>query len=173
VILLWGQPGDAYVHLAQLKQPAGDIGPLRLFHDHARGATRTDVGADPLAVLRSSPRLTARGLASVLFETANPDRNQVERARRRLDAFVKDGLAICVDGHKGGIGGGTPTIYVATCDHDADHAPDHPPGDHGPITAPAGDGIGAAPRRPGTDHADHAAGRSRRPSPSGERRVPG
>ena len=43
-------PGDAYVDLTQLKQPAGDVGPLRVFHDHATGTTRTDVAADPLAV---------------------------------------------------------------------------------------------------------------------------
>jgi replicative DNA helicase len=129
VILLWGQPGDAYVDLTQLKQPAGDIGPLRLFHDHAAGTTRSDCGADPLAVLQASHSLTARALAAVLFETADPDRNQIQRARRRLDALVKAGHAICVDGQKGGIGGGTPTIYVAACDH----APDH--GDHaGSIT---------------------------------------
>ncbi len=107
VILLWGQPGDAYVDLTQLKQPAGDIGPLRLFHDHAAGTTRTDCGADPLSVLRASPTLTARELASVMFETGDPDRNQIQRARRRLDGLVKAGLAICVDGHKGGIGGGS------------------------------------------------------------------
>jgi replicative DNA helicase len=124
VILLWGQPGDAYVELTQLKQPSGDIGPIRLFHDHGAGTTRTDCGTDPLAVLRASHSLTARALASVLFETADPDRNQIQRARRRLDALVKAGQAICVDGQKGGIGGGTPTIYVAACDHDPDHA-DH------------------------------------------------
>src|SRR6185436_2510257 len=124
------------VELAQLKQPAADIGPLRLFHDHAAGATRADCGADPLAVLRASPSLTARALAAVLFETADLDRNQVQRARRRLDGLVKAGLAICVDGHKGGIGGGTPTIYVASCDsftgHGTDRGTDH-----------------------GADHADH------------------
>jgi replicative DNA helicase len=137
VILLWGQPGDAYVDLIQLKQPADDIGPLRLFHDHGRGVTRMDRGADPLAVLRASPSLTARSLASVLFETPNPDRNQIQRARRRLDGLVKAGRAICVDGQKGGVGGGTPTIYVAACDE-----PGEPSGDHG------GDH--------GGDHADHA-----------------
>jgi len=125
VILLWGDPGDAYVDLVQLKQPAGDIGPLRLFHDHSAGTTRTDCGADPLAVLEASSTLTARALASVLYETADPDRNQIQRARRRLDALVKAGRAICVDGHKGGIGGGTPTTYVASCPSDLDHATDH------------------------------------------------
>jgi replicative DNA helicase len=131
VILLWGQPGDAYVELTQLKQPAGDIGPLRLFHDHGAGVTRTDCGVDALAVLRASHSLTARALASVLFETPDPDRNQIQRARRRLDTLVKAGQAICVDGQKGGLGGGTPTIYVASC---PDHAPDH--ADHaGAITS--------------------------------------
>ncbi|HKY76342.1 MAG TPA: DnaB-like helicase N-terminal domain-containing protein [Acidimicrobiia bacterium] len=131
VILLWGQPGDAYVDLTQLKQPVSDIGPLRLFHDHMAGTTRTDCGTDAFGVLQASHSLTARALAAVLFETADPDRNQIQRARRRLDALVKAGQAICVDGHKGGIGGGTPTIYVASC---PDHAPDH--ADHAdPITS--------------------------------------
>jgi replicative DNA helicase len=132
VILLWGQPGDAYVELTQLKQPAGDIGPLRLFHDHAAGTSRTECGTDALAVLQASHSLTARALAAVLFETADPDRNQIQRARRRLDALVKTGQAICVDGHKGGIGGGTPTIYVASC---LDHAPDH--ADHAEAITPS------------------------------------
>ena len=55
VILLWGEPGDAWVDLTHLKQPAGDVGPLRVFHDHSTGASRIDTGADPLAVLRLSP----------------------------------------------------------------------------------------------------------------------
>jgi hypothetical protein len=153
-----GSAGDAYVDLSQLTQPAGDVGPLRVFHDHALGLTRADVRADPLAVLRSSRRLTARALAGVMFETGHPDRNQVERARRRLGAFVKEGLALCVDGQRGGIGGGTPTVYVATCDHEADHAPDRPPVDHGPITAPGTNGVGAAQHRHTRVHADHGAG---------------
>src|SRR5688500_9512898 len=37
VILLWGEPGGALVDLTHLKQPAGDVGPLRVFHDHATG----------------------------------------------------------------------------------------------------------------------------------------
>ena len=166
VILLWGQPGDAYVDLTQLKQPAADIGPLRLFHDHARGATRTDAGADPLAVLRSSPRLTARTLASVLFETADPDRNQIQRARRRLDALVKEGLALCVDGHKGGVGGGTPTVYVATCDHASDHGRGHLRADHGPITPDPGHSVGTVLHQGVPDHADHAAEAITSSSPS-------
>jgi hypothetical protein len=168
VILLWGQPGDAYVDLTQLKQPAGDIGPLRLFHDHVVGVTRIDAGIDPLTVLRSSPRLTARDLASALFETTDPDRNQIQRARRRLDGFVKDGLALCVDGHKGGIGGGIPTVYVATCDHAPDHAPGHPRGDHAPITERAIGRGAAAPVDHAADHADGAALPITPPSPSQE-----
>jgi replicative DNA helicase len=158
VILLWGQPGDAFVDLTQLKQPAGDVGPIRVFHDHGTGNTRTDVSADPLAVLRSSPQLTARGLASILFDTGHPDRNQVERARRRLEAFVKDGLAICVDGRKGGLGGGTPTVYVAAADdHDLDHRPVPRPGEHDAALSITAGHSGAHGSDHATDHADHGA----------------
>jgi hypothetical protein len=129
-----------------------------VFHDHATGTTRTDVAADPLAVLRSSPQLTARGLASILFNTGNPDRNQVERARRRLEAFVREGLAICVDGHKGGIGGGTPTVYVAAADdHDIDHPPPPRPGEHDATSSITTGHPGAGRSDHATDHADHAA----------------
>ena len=34
VISLWGEPGDPLVELTHLKQPADDVGPLDLEHDH-------------------------------------------------------------------------------------------------------------------------------------------
>jgi AAA domain-containing protein len=40
VVLLWGEAGDPYVELVHLKQPASEVGPLTIHHDHDRGRRR-------------------------------------------------------------------------------------------------------------------------------------
>jgi len=42
VVLLWGSAGDPIVDLAHLKQPAAEVGPHRIEHDHFTGARRTE-----------------------------------------------------------------------------------------------------------------------------------
>ena len=37
VILLTGAPGDPIVNLHHIKQPAGEVGPLKIIHDHTSG----------------------------------------------------------------------------------------------------------------------------------------
>lgn len=95
VIGLWGAPGDPYVEMVHIKQPAEDCGPLRLLHDHITGTTTVDHGVDPLALLQSRPGLTVAELAAATVADANtpPGRNDVEKARRRLDSLVAGGLA--------------------------------------------------------------------------------
>jgi replicative DNA helicase len=39
VLLLWGEPGDLVIELRHLKQPAEEVGPLSIRHDHDRGMT--------------------------------------------------------------------------------------------------------------------------------------
>jgi len=51
VVLLWGQPGDPIVDLLHLKQPAEDVGPLKLSHDHKRGQTSVRSGTDLLTLV--------------------------------------------------------------------------------------------------------------------------
>lgn len=102
VLLLWGEPGDALVELRHLKQPADVVGPLQLEHDHARGRTTALDRRTARDVLRTATQpLTAKQVASLLHDTGQPDRAQIARARRKLDALVKDGTALREDGHAG------------------------------------------------------------------------
>jgi hypothetical protein len=96
VLLLWGSPGDLVVDLRHLKQPAEDVGPLRLIHDHASGRTTVHQEIDLLQVARdnSSHGLAARAAACRLFATMEPQDNEVEKARRKLKALAEKGLLI-------------------------------------------------------------------------------
>ncbi|MGY1836486.1 AAA family ATPase [Blastococcus sp. SYSU DS0510] len=115
VLLLWGAAGDPIVDLRHLKQPADDVGPLRVIHDHAAGTSAIWGGADLLALARHSPGgITARGAAQALFESDKPDRNQIEKARRRLDALARGGHLIEHEGHRGGADGGAATTWHNT-----------------------------------------------------------
>jgi AAA domain len=93
VILLWGEPGDLIVELTHLKQPAEPIGPLTLLHDHGRGLTTVEGQVDPLELLRLAgiDGLTATDLARAIYHNEAPNRNQIERARRRLERLVDNG----------------------------------------------------------------------------------
>jgi replicative DNA helicase len=93
VLLLWGEPGDAVVDLSHLKQPADEIGPLTVTHDHRRGTTRVEADDRPvlLDVIRERGTVTAREAAAALFGTPEPERNQVAKARRRLEKLADDG----------------------------------------------------------------------------------
>jgi replicative DNA helicase len=94
VALLWGKPGDPVIEFSQLKMPAAPVGPFTVTVDHDTGTIGVADGEGPLAILRSSPRgLTAVGLARIMYGTddvSNPDR---EKARRKLESLVRDGLA--------------------------------------------------------------------------------
>ncbi len=116
VVLLWGAAGDPIVELRHLKQPAGEIGPLRVEHDHGSGHSTISRGAvDPLVVLRNTNRrgLTARDLAVLVAEKAEPNDNDRKKAERQLDRLVARGLAHRENGSKGGAGGSAPARYSA------------------------------------------------------------
>lgn len=89
VVLIWGEPGDAVVELSHLKQPLEDVGPLTLLHDHGAGRTTVQGAVDLWDVVRTSNGLTAEGAARAIFGVDGVERNQVEKARRKLDALVK------------------------------------------------------------------------------------
>jgi replicative DNA helicase len=93
VILLWGAAGDLVIELSHLKQPAAEVGPLRLVQDHDTGTTRLHDYVDVLALLTRP--CTVREVALVLHsgDTAVSD-SDVEKARRKLDRLVRDGLAV-------------------------------------------------------------------------------
>ncbi|GAA0638651.1 hypothetical protein GCM10009547_48590 [Sporichthya brevicatena] len=115
VILLWGTPGDAIVELSHLKQPAEPIGPMRVIHDHHTGRSDIYHSTDLLALaIANQGRLTARLTAIAMFETDKPDRNQVEKARRKLEALVRAGhLTVTGEGARGGTPGTGGTTYGA------------------------------------------------------------
>src|SRR5204862_3122747 len=98
VLMLWGEAGDPLVELSHLKQPADEVGPLTLFHDNQTGMTTAQGAADVVDVLGASAGpLTAKDIAIRLLKVADPKRNDVARAKRRLEAAVKEGRVARVD----------------------------------------------------------------------------
>lgn len=98
VLLLWGQPGDPIVELTHLKQPALEVGPLAVVHDHLTGQSRVHEPVELRQLVEEATNggITAADAARRLFATTDPDRNQVERARRRLGDLVTRGAAVKV-----------------------------------------------------------------------------
>lgn len=91
VVLLWGSAGDPIVELHHLKQPVAEVGPLTVIHDHDAGSTRLHEPLDLLELVRELGPLSAPDAAKRLYGISDPDRNQVEKVRRRLDGKAKAG----------------------------------------------------------------------------------
>lgn len=107
VLLVWGEAGDLVVKVTHLKQPGNDVGPLTVVHDHNLGVSTVEDAAD-LVVLAGQHRdgITASKAAEVVFGKDKPTRNEVEKARRKLNALVAKGrLTVATGGARGG--GGT------------------------------------------------------------------
>lgn len=127
VIILWGEAGDPVVELTHLKQPADPVGPFKVIHDHDHGTSAVFAQTDVLALLLHHPGMNAGDLALRLSNNGRPSDSDRERARRKLDRLVRQDLAICKPGSKGGRGGGTPATYYASTRAESDHASDHAP----------------------------------------------
>jgi replicative DNA helicase len=96
VVLLWGDAGAPIVDLNHLKQPAAEVGPLQVEHDHIAGRSSVVRGqVDTLTVLTNSTRgLTAVDLARIMHPNANETTNAMRvKAKRKLDALVAKGKA--------------------------------------------------------------------------------
>ncbi|WP_223206075.1 DnaB-like helicase N-terminal domain-containing protein [Streptomyces xanthii] len=118
VLFVTGRAGDPAVTLHHLKTPTGEVGPLDVTHDHRRGTTTVDPSKDPAVLLRNAPNgLSTRELATVLTGSGDPERADVEKARRHLERLVSTGLANKADGIAGGAGGGQQARYYATARH--------------------------------------------------------
>jgi replicative DNA helicase len=113
VLMLWGDAGDPVVELTHLKQPAGEtIGPLTLIHDHLAGVTTAEAKVDAWTLLQVSTKGTAAAdVARRLFGSTDPTKNDIEKARRKLERLVNEGKAHKEDGVSGGRGGGAPSCY--------------------------------------------------------------
>jgi len=89
VVLLWGEAGDPYVELTHLKQPAGEVGPFTIHHDHTRGRSTLPEAVDLLDLAAGG--VTAIEAAQAIYDASAPTKNQKERARRRLEKLADDG----------------------------------------------------------------------------------
>ena len=95
VLQLWGAPGDLVVNLSHLKQPAEQIGPLKVLHDHTTGRSEVMRGFDPLVAIRNSPNgLTTMDVARLMFERTTGDipDNERKKAERKLKGLEAKGL---------------------------------------------------------------------------------
>jgi replicative DNA helicase len=115
VLLLWGSAGDPIVELRHLKQPASEIGPLKIETDHFTGRTIVFRGqVDPLLIMRNTSNgTTAAELARLMFECEKPNDNQRKKAQRSLERLVRDGLAHKTDYVPAGDGGAIAARYHA------------------------------------------------------------
>ncbi len=99
VVGLHGAAGDLVVQWRHLKQPAEEVGPFQVAHDHIAGTSSILDSVDLLAVARAqTDGLTAKQAAVLVFTTDKPTASQVQKARRRLDAMVTSGLLVRRDG---------------------------------------------------------------------------
>jgi hypothetical protein len=113
VILLTGEPGDPIVNFKHVKQPCEEIGPLQLLHDQTAGHFSIDFSVDLLDLVRLAgvDGLTAKDAASAIFGKEKPSAAEVEKARRKLDRKVLDGLLVRIDGNRGGTPGSTAAAW--------------------------------------------------------------
>jgi KaiC/GvpD/RAD55 family RecA-like ATPase len=96
VVCLWGEPGDLVVELTHLKQPAEDIGPFKIVHDHAHGvSTLYETDSIDALVAGSKTGVTVTDAAGLWFGTDKPEANQREKARRKLEGLITRKLAYC------------------------------------------------------------------------------
>ncbi|MGV0796225.1 AAA family ATPase [Mycolicibacterium elephantis] len=105
VVLLSGEPGDPVVEFRHLKQPAGEVGPWRLMHDATTGRLSVEHQVDLLDLVRAKgpEGLTAKDAATAVFRdpdnpTKPPTRAEKEKARRRLDGLVAEGVLTRMEG---------------------------------------------------------------------------
>lgn len=119
VILLWGKPGDPVVKLTHLKQPSEEVGPFWVAHDAASGSSQIQDQVDLVLLAAHAPAgITAPEAAAALFETKDPDKAQVRKARDRLNRLCEpsDGnpaRLIKAKGRLGGADGTSPDTYHA------------------------------------------------------------
>ncbi len=112
VMVLWGDAGDPVVELSHLKQPAEEVGPLTIIHNHVAGDSQIHGGFDLIAYATNPPGgVTALEAAVQMFNATKPSRSDVEKARRRLERLVADGRLEREEGTRGGPGGGEGTRY--------------------------------------------------------------
>lgn len=100
VLLLWGAAGDPLVEATHLKQPAAEVGPLTLVHDHAAGTTSVSRGGTSIEDIVAATGLagmSAVEVARALYQDDSPSKSEVEKARNKLKRLTRDGLLDTVE----------------------------------------------------------------------------
>jgi hypothetical protein len=112
VLMLWGSAGDPIVEAVHLKQPAAEVGPYRLLHDHATGTTSFVNNADLAVIVAAagSAGITAKDAAKGLYQSDKPSQSEVEKTRQKLDRLATGEGAVlaCIKGSRGG----DPTRWI-------------------------------------------------------------
>jgi replicative DNA helicase len=110
VVILVGDAGDPVVEFRHVKSPSAEVGPFHIVHDSALGRSEIyhdEKTVDPLQFLRMRVEGTnARALAAAMFSVDEPDRAQVMKAMRKLQALAEAGLATSMTSV--GVRGGRP-----------------------------------------------------------------
>lgn len=116
ILMLTRAKGDKdYVELSQVKEPADRIRKLTLRHDRGRGKTLVVQSAFDL---ETALTIAGEGGATVTEAVASiypdelPSDSLKRKVFRRLEAKVKDGEVVKIEGIKGGTGGSQPARYV-------------------------------------------------------------
>lgn len=99
VVFLHGSAGDPVVRWLHLKQPAEEVGPFDVTHDHTAGASQVYGELDLVELARNaSEGITAEQVARLMFEKTKPTKAERMKAMRRLDALVRVGELARIDG---------------------------------------------------------------------------
>ncbi|MCV7100916.1 MULTISPECIES: AAA family ATPase [Mycobacterium] len=116
IILLAGEPGDPIVTFRHVKQPAEEVGPYQLLHDQTAGHLSIDFQVDLVELVKSTGAdgLTAKDAASAITGKDKPSAAEVEKARRRLNQKVDEGVLVRIGGGRGGSHGGAKGSAPAT-----------------------------------------------------------
>lgn len=120
VILLWGKAGDIVMELEHLKPPAEPVGPFMVTVDFETGQVSIEDEVDLYELACRTPHgLQAEGAARALFRVTEPDRNQIEKARRKLKKHPR---LMEIEGDAPASGGRAPVFYRAVTLHHGDAA---------------------------------------------------
>jgi replicative DNA helicase len=101
-VVLHGQAGDPIVKLYHRKPVVLVLGPWDVLFGQD-GEVSLHGKPNLVQLLRySRDGVTAKDAAMLLYDTEKPTTSETERARRALDGLVRTGVAVRVDGKRGG-----------------------------------------------------------------------
>lgn len=166
VVLLWGAAGDPIVAMTHLKQPAAEVGPWRLAHDHDTGTTTIFHEVDILSVVASGgdSGVTPADVARLLFEAETPTDAEKEKARRQLNALARKRLVEKVEKVRDVYAGGKNQTYYRVINspvdtnHGSNHGTSAETANHDTPRPTTVNQETAGQRVHGSNHANHAAG---------------